>query len=138
MQFALARRKRDEEHILPLVNVVFLLLIFFMLAGAFSSLDPIGVEPPRSNAEGEPGEHDLVITFGADQQLAVDGRLIERAVLGDLLRERLAETPEHMVWLKADHAADALDVMALLETLNEAGVTRARLLTLPAAQAIHQ
>ena len=135
MQFALPRRKRDEEHILPLVNVVFLLLIFFMLAGAFSSLDPIGVEPPRSRTEGETGEHDLVITFGADQQLAVDGRLIERAVLGDLLRERLANWPERMVWLKADSAADAMDVIALLEILDEAGVTRAKLLTLPAAQA---
>lgn len=33
---------------LPLVNIVFLLLIFFMMAGAVSAPEPLKVQPPRS------------------------------------------------------------------------------------------
>lgn len=134
MEFAQPRRRRDEEHILPLVNVVFLLLIFFMLAGSLTSTDPVAVEPPHSSAEDSPAPRDLTISLGADEALALDGRIIERDALGSVLAERLAGDEAGTVWLKADGAADALAVLAVMEELCAAGVERVQLLTTPAIE----
>ena len=140
MQFAPPKPRREEEHILPLVNIVFLLLIFFILAGSLTSLDPIAVEPPRARVESAPAPRDLVLSLGADGAVALDGALIERDALGPALAARLGDGeagPEESkstvtVWLRADGAADALDVMAVMEALREAGLSRFQLLTLPA------
>ena len=43
----------SDAGILPLINVVFLLLIFFMIAGQLAEQAPFEVEPPASDAEAE-------------------------------------------------------------------------------------
>ena len=48
MRFEQSRRNAGEERMLPLINVVFLLLIFLILSGRLSSVDPFQTEPPRS------------------------------------------------------------------------------------------
>ena len=126
------RSHRDEERMLPLIDVVFLVLIFFMLAGTISASDPIRVEPPRSAGTGEPVTNDLVIVLAADGRLVLEGQIIESDRLGLRLAEHINEAQAPMVWLKADAAADSLDVLTLLETLRESGVSRLQLLTTPA------
>ena len=116
-------RKDDEQRILPLINVVFLLLIFFILAGKLSAVDPIAVEPPLSAGGGVLQERDLIVVLGAD------GTLIMPEVLKSTAR--LDEVMDRTVWLKADGAADSLDVIAAIEALHEVGVQRLQLVTVP-------
>ena len=132
MRFQPPRPKNDDERILPLINVVFLLLIFFMLAGKLAAIDPIQVDPPRSESEGPINQRELVIVVGEDGKLALDGALIEKADLQAAAAEKLAgETPPSQVWLKADGRAESLRVIAVMEILREAGVERLKLLTIP-------
>ena len=131
MRFDPPRPKSDDERILPLINVVFLLLIFFMLTGQLSAIDPIEVTPPVSASEGAVETRDLVVVMGADGQIAFDDAVIDEEVLKTALAERVEAAPSAQVWLKADGAADSTDVIALMETLREAGIERLKLLTLP-------
>jgi biopolymer transport protein ExbD len=71
--FRAPRRRLDEdERILPLINVVFLLLVFFMVAGRLTAGDPFPIDPPESASEGSPPEGRL-IAFGPNGELALDG-----------------------------------------------------------------
>lgn len=125
------RSARDNEaRILPLINVVFLLLIFFMLAGRFSSLDPFEVEPPRSASEQLPGAQTLEILVAADGRMAVDDRVVEATQLRQILQERLNEEPDIRIRLRADGRADTPDIVSLMELLREVGVASLHLLTL--------
>ena len=135
MRFDPPRPKSDDERILPLINVVFLLLIFFMLTGKLSAIDPIEVAPPTSASEGAVETRELVVVLGADGQLAFDGVMIDDETLKTALAERMETASSAQVRLKADGAADSTDVIALMETLHEAGVERLKLLTLPAGGA---
>ncbi|MCG8693196.1 MAG: biopolymer transporter ExbD, partial [Minwuiales bacterium] len=54
-------RRSDDDRILPLINVVFLLLIFFMLAGRLSAGDPFRVDPPASVSADPAEQRDLVV-----------------------------------------------------------------------------
>ena len=131
MRFETPRRKNDEERVLPLINVVFLLLIFFMLAGKLSASDPFRVEPPRSLSEGPPAPQDSLVLVGADGRLALDGEVMEGPALKAALAARLAGETEVRVRLKADGRAEATRVVAVMELLREAGVERLKLLTVP-------
>ena len=132
MRFEASRPKNDEERILPLINVVFLLLIFFMLAGKLSASDPFEVAPPRSISEGPPAAQDVLVLVGADGRLALDGEMVDGPALKALLAERLTAAAKVRVRLKADGRAEATRVVAVMELLREAGVKRLKLLTLPA------
>ena len=71
----LARRRsgsgNDDDRILPLINVVFLLLIFFMVVGSLSATDPFQISPPTS-VNGDAGDpKDVVLLIGADGRPAL-------------------------------------------------------------------
>ncbi len=130
MRFVAQRRPRDLVNITPLIDVVFILLIFFMLAGAIEKPDPVEVEPPRSDAEEEGDEEDVVILIGAegevafqDKPMADDSELVRTAAVW------LAYRPNSAVQLKADGGADAARVIEVMELLREAGVRSLVLLT---------
>jgi len=131
MRFEPPRPRNDEERILPLINVVFLLLIFFMLAGRLAASDPFEIAPPRSASEGPAATQDLLVLVGADGRLALDGEVLEAATLEVAVAERLAANDGARVRLKADGRAEATDVVAVMELLRAAGVERLKLLTVP-------
>ncbi len=133
MRFQPPRPKSDDERILPLINVVFLLLIFFMLAGKLAATDPIKVTPPRSASEGMIDTRELVIVIGANGDLAFDGERIDRAFLEETVAKRLSGNTHLQVWLKADSGTDSVQVITIMEILRKAGVERLKLLTIPAA-----
>jgi len=127
MRFATPIRRSETENTLPLINVVFLLLIFFMVTGRLSESDPFVVMPPQSSSEVPPGERDLVMHIHADGRMALDGRAV---ALEDLAAEVARLLPDGgAVRLKADGDADAILVVGAMEALRDAGVERLNLLT---------
>lgn len=46
--------RRDDARLVPLINIVFLLLVFFLLAGAIRPADPLHVTRPASEASARP------------------------------------------------------------------------------------
>jgi len=131
MRFEPPRPRNDEERILPLINVVFLLLIFFMLAGRIAASDPFQVAPPRSETQAATEAGDMLVLVAADGRLALDGKLIEQDALQSTVAARLAENDAAAVRLKADGGTEAVTVVALMEALREAGLERLELLTVP-------
>lgn len=126
------RPRNDEERILPLINAVFLLLIFFMIAGHLSASDPFPVELPNSQSEALPEAQRLTVLMSSDGALAVDGEtIIEPAALEAVFAARLEQNPAVRTQLKADGGTDATRVVAVMERLRKAGVERLQLLTIP-------
>ena len=131
MRFDPPRPKSDEERILPLVNVVFLLLIFFMIAGRLAATDPFQVSPPQSTSEGQPESQELLVLVGADGRLALDGEVLDESAFSSALSDRLAANESTRVRLKADGQAQTAQIIAVMELLRDAGVERLKLLTVP-------
>ncbi len=129
------RRMEDsEERILPLINIVFLLLIFFMLAGKLTAGDPFEVVPARSARAGEAGAEGTEILLGQGGQLALDGEVMDEAALLAALAGRLESAPDLPVRLRADAAAPAAALVALTRVLRQAGTGEITLVTLPEAR----
>jgi biopolymer transport protein ExbD len=128
------RRPADsEDRILPLINVVFLLLVFFMVAGRLAPPDPFALVPPRSEAEGRPAKG-VVIVLAADGRLAVNGGAADPSALTQAVRAARAAEPGAGVSLRVDGAAPGRRLVAVLAALHDAGVEDARLATLRRAR----
>lgn len=121
------RYEYSDESLLPLINVVFLLLIFFIMLGALQSADVLKVEPPVSEVLSEAAPEPAVLLINAQGEMALDSRPITRAELLGALKQGPATDTALMI--KADAALSATMLVDLLKTLREAGIDRVQLLT---------
>lgn len=128
MRFHRHIEKEAPETMLPLINIIFMLLIFFMLLANFNAMAPFPVEPPEANGA-TPSPRGLTVFVSAEGHIAVDGREVRPNALVPRLRNRLRTTPPPVVWLRADRAVSADRVIAIMERLRIAGVTELRLTT---------
>jgi biopolymer transport protein ExbD len=132
MRFARQRPRNEDDRILPLINVVFLLLIFFMLAGRLSASDPFKIDPPRSAGAGKVEIEQLLVQVGADGRLALNGEELEESALTAAVAAQVGEGVPAAVRLKADGGVEAVRVVAIMELLRAAGIETLQLLTVPA------
>ncbi len=123
------RAKDDEERILPLINIVFLLLVFFMVAGRLTAPDPFKIELPHSSSDDEAGVQEAMIAIGQDGRLALDGTVMIEAEILSALTERLSSDDGLKVRMKADGQVEAIRVVEVMELLREAGVEKLAMLT---------
>ncbi len=121
--------KQPQERLLPLINVVFLLLIFFMLAGHLASSDAFKVQPPQSTSQDPLDEPALIILLGADGRLAVDDQETDKAGLKSLIEAKLDTAGLTEVILRADSDTEAVRVVAIMDILRQAGVAELELVT---------
>lgn len=134
MRLETSRPKSDEERVLPLINVVFLLLIFIMLAGRLAMSDPFRIDPPRSASDAAAQQRELTVLIGAKGRLALDGQVMDRAQIRSAVARRASRDGSLRVLVRADGRAEAIRVIAVMELLREAGVENLNLLTLPEAR----
>jgi biopolymer transport protein ExbD len=119
-----------EPVIVPLVNIVFLLLIFFMLVGRIAPFEALDVAPPVSGAGEQTADRpDPVVLIAADRRLALDEEEMEEDLLLSTIARLFEEDPSLTVRIKADAALEADQLIRLMESLQKLGITRLLLLT---------
>lgn len=120
---------RVEVTVVPMVNVVFLLLIFFMLVGRIAPNDEIEVSPPISlsgqTQRGEP----VQIIVAADGRIVLDGKELDPGAFNNAIVEMLGKNPDKHYQLKADAAVEANLLIRIMEMLRQAGVRELTLFT---------
>ena len=121
------RPRSTEENVLPLINIVFLLLIFFMLAGVLAQNPPFELNSPATAETEEAAQlQRQVLAVAADGRLAFAGEPIER----DDLAEALADWPDDKpLQIRADGGIKAESMTGLFAALRSAGISEVDLLT---------
>lgn len=115
-----------QEPMLPLINIVFLLLIFFMIAGSLQKLGPFEVDPPTSQtAEGQP-EDTIVLWFGSNGEIGIDELTGGLDRLSSMLPADYIGRP---VEIRADWQVEGAKVVTLLARLQELGIEKVQLMT---------
>lgn len=135
MDFSRPPRRRRTETLLPMVNVVFLLLIFFLISAKLSPPEPFAVTLPEALAEvGTEGEFTLHLSATGDLGfLDQTGEAEVRAALA-LARANFCESADCVaappsLLLRADAAAPAARLAALLPQLAGLGFAQVYLAT---------
>ncbi|ESQ11369.1 MAG: biopolymer transporter ExbD [Thiohalocapsa sp. PB-PSB1] len=120
-----------REPIGPLVDVVFLLLIFFLLAGTLEPMRPIDVDPPEAEHTDAEAPGSLRILLDADGRIGFDGQVLDHAALAQAIGSRADPDLARAARVEADAQATAGSVLALLQQLRALGLTELQLVTRP-------
>tara|TARA_R110000824_G_scaffold251717_5_gene440355 strand:+ start:243 stop:662 length:420 start_codon:yes stop_codon:yes gene_type:complete len=118
-----------DDRIMPLINMVFLLLIFFLVAGAIREVEPVEVDPPRSLVEAESVTDALTIYVARDGRIALGETLLERDAFDLAIAAAVAANPDQPIRIVADRDVEAINVISILETLRASGSSRVKLVT---------
>lgn len=126
MDFSTPRNKRLSEPTLPMINVVFLLLIFFLLSASIAPRAPFAVEPPQADLDLD-SAYAPILFLSAEGQLFFQGHSN-----GAALAVAASAVPEgsHLT-LRADANVPALTVARLLADIRAVGISQVQLVIRP-------
>lgn len=118
MDFSAPSRRATAEPFVPMINVVFLLLIFFLMTAQIVPPEPFEVEPPTVFAGREP-------TGQVTLHASPEGELGFGELRGEAaIKAAVTEAAGALFRLRADASMEAATLAAILTRLSEAGVER--------------
>ena len=124
----LRRRKREEEdseiNITPMMDIVFIMLIFFIVTTSF--IKETGIDPNRPEAEtafrSELGN--ILIAISPSDQIWMNKNPIELQAVRILMEAAHAENPESSVVIVADELASTGIVIDIMDQIRLSGISK--------------
>ena len=122
--------KQSEEmtvDMAPLIDCVFLLLIFFLVATTLKKTEPeLPIDLPQSGASLTVPVSDDLLTIGIDAEgtLYLQGEPVTTALLIDEIQSRAAQDPEQKVRIDADRTTSYEMLIEVIELCQFEGLTR--------------
>lgn len=114
-------------NITTLIDVMFLLLIFFMVTSTFKNQPAINLVLPRSATASETVDTPAVLYLSAEGAVYLNDMLIDLETLAVRLEEMHTDSGEDRMVLRADEKAAHGDVVELIDTIKRSGFTRVSL-----------
>lgn len=121
------RRRRSLVSLTPLIDVVFILLVFFMLATSFLDWRSIVMDLPGAGSTVAEESPALVVSIHADGALLLEGETVEPNGLARRLSEFMAADPDRQVIVRPDDSVNLQRITQVVEQLQAAGAVRMRL-----------
>ena len=115
--------EENEINLTPMLDVVFIMLIFFIVTASFIKEAGIDVNRPDAPVtESKPEKANILVMISANNEIFIDRRLIDpRAVRANI--ERLhAENPEGSVVIQADNKSANKVLVEVMDASRSAGV----------------
>ena len=117
-----AVEEAEEPNITPMLDVVFILLIFFIVTENFIKDTGLEINRPDSETAEITENAAILIAIGPAGEIYMDGRRIDvRQVKANVIR-LMAENPQGAVVMQADEKATAEKIIAVMDEVREAGV----------------
>ena len=116
------QEEESEINITPMLDVVFILLIFFIVTANFIKEPGLEINRPDSETSEITENAAILIAIGAAGEIYMDGRRIDvRQVKANVIR-LIAENPQGSVVIQADVKSTAEKIVAVMDEVREAGV----------------
>ena len=107
----------------PLMDIMFLLVIFFAVSTTFKAFPGISVDLPGAESEAiQEEEKSLTAILTEAGEIYIDGKPIEEGTLLDTLRAKQEESPISLFILEADRRAQHGQVVLLMDAAKQAGI----------------
>lgn len=138
MKFAKRDRREVDINLTPLIDVVFLLLIFFMVSTTFIKGQPLSINLPKvaPGAAVTTVEKDIEIVIASDGSYSVNGVQLADKLPGTLRAAILDVSAEAgAVAIAADAATQHQSVVTAMDILRQLGLDRLSITTLASGSA---
>lgn len=129
MNFSRTTRKLRPVNMVSLIDIVFTIILFFLVTGHIESSSRLPVELPKAEAGQPLEEGPMVVTLGKYGEVAINDQRVELGSLAPIFAQAFAATPEQVITLKADALLEANRLVDLMETIRKAGGKHVAIMT---------
>ena len=131
------KQQEDDEEVniglTPLIDVVFILLLFFMVTTTFNRHAELRIDLPEASSEIKPSDDKkLDITIDADGKYYVNGKEVlntQKKTLATAIYKELDQDDETPVTIRADAKTPHQSVITAMDVLGNLGLTRISIAT---------
>jgi biopolymer transport protein ExbD len=138
MRFYTRKRRAPSIIIVSLIDILAILLIFFIVTTTFRKNQPqLQINLPESkSAEQAPAEkiEPLVLSVKSADQISLDGKPVTLDLLAEALKTARAQFPTRPIAMQADREAPFGIVVKVLDALKDAGIKNIPAFTQPEEQ----
>lgn len=125
----LLRRDENEATVtiemMPLIDMVFLLLIFFLVATTFHQTErEMQIALPFAESSGpiSAALREIVINVDEDGQMIIAGQTMEAEAVESMIQEAVAANPEQKVTLRGDRRVAYGQIVTVLDLCKRSGI----------------
>ena len=115
--------EENEINLTPMLDVVFIMLIFFIVTASF--IKEAGLDVNRPDApmtESTPEESNILVMINANDEIWIERRLIDPRALRANIERMHAENPEGSVVIQANNKSSNKMLVAVMDAARQAGV----------------
>ncbi len=130
MQFEGRRRTSHIPNLTPLIDIVFLLLVFFMLTSHFVKDEVINIDLPEAESSDpldEPKQIEVIIN--EEGELSIDSEIVTEEALVIILVEKLKNQDEKVVRIRGDKQVDLEIAISAFDAARKAGAVGVDIVT---------
>ena len=137
MNFGVSRRADPILDVTPMIDIVFQLVLFFMVSTTFITTPGLEVELPRSASDSLVSDtHEIDLWVTADGTLYVNTVRIELEQMSARIAELTQGQSDVLVVVRADRGVQHGTVVAVMDTIRALGLTRFAIATAPAGEPV--
>ena len=129
MKFRRKAKKEQEMDISPLIDVVFILLIFFMVTTTFVQDAAVDIEGPGSSSGSKASTKALRVYLDKDGGLFVDDAPVKPWMLQSRVRDFLRDADEGSVLVVADRRSTTEQLVDVVDQCRLAGAVDVGIIT---------
>ena len=129
MKFPSRKRSKPNVHLTSLIDIVFLLLIFFLLSSNFVEQQGISILVPEVENESKDSLPNITVNIDEFGGLYFNDVRVNEALLHKLLQEHLAESKKQHVAIYADRKVEYDSVVRVIDIAKGAGAQDFLLIT---------
>ncbi len=116
------RKSESEVNLTPMLDVVFIMLIFFIVTASFVKESGIEISRPGASTAVRKERGNILIAISANDQIWMNRRQVDPRALRANIERAHAENPQGAVVIQADKAAKTGLLVQVMDAAREAGV----------------
>jgi biopolymer transport protein ExbD len=120
-----------EFNMISLTDIVFLLLVFFLLSSSFVLQSGVKVKLPVTSTSDVSSEKSIVISIAKDGAVYINDDLVNRIELGAKLRQKLMDIGNPIIVLRADKSVMIEKLVEIMDIAKTAGAEKFVIATAP-------
>ena len=130
MQLFTKEKKNIEINVAPLIDVVFLLLIFFMLASEFTDFKTIDMISPNQSKVDQPESNlPLIVNLSEKGVITIDTKEVSFNKLAQTVKNKLNNKKETKIIISTPHETKVNILIKIVDTIRGLGIENIALIT---------
>lgn len=133
-----ARRKIRPITVVSLIDIVFVVILFFLVAGHIEKFTVVQVDLPKADSGQLLDEGPVVVTLGRYDEILINDELYTLPQVAAEMRGQLQVNPERIITIKADKLLEANKLVDFMAEVRKGGGTNISLVTESGAMGVRR